>query len=194
VPTVSLSKGNEALATFVPKHKAHALEALKQCKLAHTAKFGIVTEHQGQAVIRNTAAQMVDMDTSINRRSARRLSKIAQSGRWWRHNHLDRDLSGCLKRDVVIRFARQPLGKETVGYARWGLYQTGTFLLRETLRRMTISSWSLHSIPDPSVRLFQWLFVLTTVMMMGSLLIMRHSQHARILHHEVNIVVDRSKT
>ena len=55
MPTVSLSKGNEALATFVPKHKAHALEALKQCKLAHTAKFGIVTEHQGQAVIRNTA-------------------------------------------------------------------------------------------------------------------------------------------
>jgi hypothetical protein len=59
---------------------------------------------------------------------------------------------------------------------------------------MNISSWHLHSIPDPSARLFQWLFVLTAIMMMGSLFIMRHSKHARIVHHEFNTVADRSKT
>lgn len=53
---VNVAKGNEALATFVPKHEAHAPKALKQRKSAHAAKIGVVVEHPGQAVIRNTAA------------------------------------------------------------------------------------------------------------------------------------------
>jgi hypothetical protein len=62
------------------------------------------------------------------------------------------------------------------------------------LKCMIISSWRLHSIPDLSPGLFQWLFVLTAVMIMGYLLIMRHSQHARIIHPELNTVADSSKT
>ena len=51
-----LTKGNEPLPTLVPKDKAHALEALKQRKSAHTAKFGIVAEHPRQPVVRNATA------------------------------------------------------------------------------------------------------------------------------------------
>ena len=55
-PTVNLTKGNEALLAFVPKHEADGLKALKQRKSAHAAKFGIVVQHPGQPVIRNTTA------------------------------------------------------------------------------------------------------------------------------------------
>jgi hypothetical protein len=59
---------------------------------------------------------------------------------------------------------------------------------------MNLSSRLLHSIPDPSPRLFLRLFVLTAIMMMGFLLIMRHSQRAQIVHHNFNMVADHSKT
>jgi hypothetical protein len=43
-------------AAEAPKHKAHALKALKQRKPAHAAKLGMVAEHPRQAVERNAAA------------------------------------------------------------------------------------------------------------------------------------------
>jgi hypothetical protein len=59
---------------------------------------------------------------------------------------------------------------------------------------MNVSSGLLHSIPDPSARMFVWLFSLTALMMMGFLLITRHSQRVQIVHHNFNMVADHSKT
>src|SRR5579862_2847750 len=56
-----LTKRNEPPTALVPKDKAHALEALQQRKPAHAAKFGMIAEHPRQAVIRNTAAEVMDM-------------------------------------------------------------------------------------------------------------------------------------
>jgi len=70
----------------------------------------------------------------------------------------------------------------------------GTFVTCETLSCMNLSSRLFHSISDPSPRLFLRLFVLTAIMMMGFLLIMRHSQRAQIVHHNFNMVAVHSKT
>src|SRR5712692_7178157 len=59
--TAHLTKGDETPPTLVPKHEAHAAEALKQRESAHVAKLGMVAERSRQAVIRNAAAQVVDM-------------------------------------------------------------------------------------------------------------------------------------
>jgi hypothetical protein len=59
---------------------------------------------------------------------------------------------------------------------------------------MSVSSGLLHSILDPSARMFVWLFSLTELMMMGFLLITRHSQRVQIVHQNFNMVADHSKT
>ena len=70
-PTVNLVKRDQTPPTFVPKREPHAPEALKQRKSAHAAKFGIIAEHPRQAVIRNTAAQVMDMvDADVCREPA----------------------------------------------------------------------------------------------------------------------------
>jgi hypothetical protein len=71
-PTVNLTKGNETLPTFIPKREPYALEALKQCKSVHEPKFRMLAEHPGQTVIRNTAAQVMDMmDADVCREPAK---------------------------------------------------------------------------------------------------------------------------
>jgi hypothetical protein len=75
--TVNLTKRNKTPPTFVPKREPHALEALKQRKSAHAAKFGMLTEHPGQTVIRNTAAQVMDMvDADVRREPAQDSRKV----------------------------------------------------------------------------------------------------------------------
>jgi hypothetical protein len=60
---------------------------------------------------------------------------------------------------------------------------------------MNVSSQLLRSLPDPSARLFAWLFFLTALMMMEFLLIVRHPQRVQLVHvqYNSNMVADRSK-
>jgi hypothetical protein len=60
-PPTHLTKGYETAPTLVPKHEAHALHALKQRKSANAAKLGMFAEYPRQSVVRNTAAEVVDM-------------------------------------------------------------------------------------------------------------------------------------
>ena len=72
--------------------------------------------------------------------------------------------------------------------------QAGTFVTCWTLSYMNVSSRLLHFIPSPSARMFVWLFSLTALIMMGFILIMRHSQRVQIVHHNFNMVADHLKT
>jgi hypothetical protein len=102
------------------------------------------------------------------------------------------ELADCLKVLTRSVFCIIPAQLKLTHYPRGSA--AGTFVTCETLSCMNLSSRLLHSIPDPSPRLFLRLFVLTAIMMMGFLLIMRHSQRAQIVHHNFNMVADHSKT
>ena len=54
-------KGNEASPILIPEREPHAAEALQQRHTVHAVKFGVVVECPWQAVIRDAAAQVVDM-------------------------------------------------------------------------------------------------------------------------------------
>ena len=71
VQMAHFSKGNETSSTLVPEREAHAGEALQQRHTAHLAELGMVAECSRQAVIRDTAAQVVDVvDADICREPA----------------------------------------------------------------------------------------------------------------------------
>src|SRR5262249_13340431 len=63
--------------TFVPKRELRALEALKQRKSAHAAKFGMLAEHPGQTIIGNMTAKVMDMvDADVCREPAQDSRKV----------------------------------------------------------------------------------------------------------------------
>src|SRR6202040_2007727 len=60
-PAAHLTKGNETPPTLVPKHEAHAAEALKQRKPGDAPKLMMVAKRPWQPVIGDAAAQMMYM-------------------------------------------------------------------------------------------------------------------------------------
>ncbi len=60
--------------------------------------------------------------------------------------------------------------------------------------RMNLFSRLLHSIPDPSARLFLGLLFMIALMMMGFLLVTRHSHYNRMTHHQFEMIDNHSKT
>jgi hypothetical protein len=60
-PAAHLTKGNETPPTLVPKHEAHAAEALKQRKPGDATKLLMVAKRPWQPVIGDAAAQVMYM-------------------------------------------------------------------------------------------------------------------------------------
>ena len=56
-----LAKGNEPPPTFVPKNHADTPEAFEERKPSDSSKLRVILQHSWQSVIRDTAAEMVDM-------------------------------------------------------------------------------------------------------------------------------------
>ena len=56
-----LAERNKAPSAFVPQHQPHTTEALQQRQSAHTLQLGIVPQRLREAIIRDAAAQMVDV-------------------------------------------------------------------------------------------------------------------------------------
>src|ERR1700683_3961871 len=88
-PSAHLTKGYETPPTLVPKHEAHALQALKQSKSANAAKLGMFAEDPRKSVERNTAAEVVDMvDADVRCEPAQDCRKVvvrtAPQGRFFK--------------------------------------------------------------------------------------------------------------
>jgi hypothetical protein len=58
---------------------------------------------------------------------------------------------------------------------------------------MNVSLRLSPAIPDPSARLFLWIFVLSATVMIAFLLVMRHSQRAQTVHHNFNMTAISQK-
>src|ERR1700730_12947125 len=101
----------------------------------------------------------------------------------------DREAPTSVGASICLAASAERTDKGEVGH------QAGTFVTCGTLNCMNVSLRLLHSIPDPSARLFAWLFFLTALMMMGFLLIVRHPQRVQLVHvqYNFNTVADRSK-
>ena len=65
------------MPTLVPKHEAHALQALKQSKSANAAKLGVFAENPRQSVERYPAAEVVYMmHADVRREPAQDCRKV----------------------------------------------------------------------------------------------------------------------
>src|SRR5258708_4064754 len=61
VTIAHFAERDQPLAAFVPKHEPHAAKAFAEREPANVAELRIVAEHARQAIIRNLAAQMMDV-------------------------------------------------------------------------------------------------------------------------------------
>ena len=68
VTVIHLAKGYEAPLSLVPQHQPYATQALDQGEPARGHELGVLAQHVGQAIVGNSAAEVVDVvDADIGR-------------------------------------------------------------------------------------------------------------------------------
>ena len=62
---IHLAKGYEAPLSLVPEHEPYATQALDEGEPARGHELGVLAQHVGQAIVGNSAAEVVDVVDAV---------------------------------------------------------------------------------------------------------------------------------